>query len=174
MQSLSSCFKQSSVNILDMKLYLVIIFAFISYVSCFLPSDNNLGEYDCCPLVWKPLTQTPSGDNIPIDAVVATTIDPNYMGERMYFANVSGNIEFINASDTSTAYACLRDGDPPKYVIRDIYVLTNPYSCQLEWKQLWSNDDRKIIIYNNLRFYIPIFYDQYFVRFGWYSATEKT
>ena len=47
------------------------------------PDFNNMGEYDCCPLVWKPLIETPLGMFVPPDVVVAG-YDATH-GDKYYF-----------------------------------------------------------------------------------------
>lgn len=144
-----------------MKLTLVTVFSLVSCISCYNAFDNNLGEYDCCPLVWKPLTATPSGRYIPSDAIIAGQDDA---GRSIYFANVSSNIGVISATDTSRAFACLGTNGSIKNVTEDIFVLSNPYSCQIEWHKLWNDKGDWIMMFNSIDHLVPVFYAQYFVR----------
>ena len=59
------------------KKFLMICLVFLFSINCTISEDihgieyNNVGEYDCCPLIWKPLTVLPSGSFVPSDAVLA-------------------------------------------------------------------------------------------------------
>jgi hypothetical protein len=46
---------------------------------------NNLGEHDCCPLVWKPITVTPYGRFLPKTAIKA---GDNAYGDDIYYTKI--------------------------------------------------------------------------------------
>lgn len=69
---------------------------------------NNLGERDCCPLVWKPLIKTVSNTYVPKDAILAGNTKD---GDGIFYSRMSlkdwhyGNvIGFVLATETRKAY----------------------------------------------------------------------
>jgi hypothetical protein len=69
---------------------LVIIFFFL-IVAGFgqllnIHPEIDVGQFDCCPLVWKKLVETPGGFYVPSDAIVAGT---NIDGHNFYYAYVN-------------------------------------------------------------------------------------
>ena len=128
------------------------------------PLENNLGQHDCCSLVWKPLTKTLSGSFIPSDAVIA---GQDFYGRNLYFSKLLSNISTISESDTSVTvtYGWRSDvcTDPVSFQ-GEVQVLANPYSCKLEWRRLWNDLGDTRIMFNNLRYQIPIYFNQLFIR----------
>ena len=115
---------------------------------------DDIGERDCCPLVWKKLIDTPNGKLIPPDAIEigAWHREKRYysMLPGKYFNSVSNKIGIITEdmhkevgyfSDTSENIMLYKEGclrysnkDTCESVPQDpILVLTNPYGCSIEW-----------------------------------------
>ena len=115
---------------------------------------DDIGEKDCCPLVWKPLIDTPNGKVVPPDAIAIG----NFNGETRYYSMLSGKVfgedtghigilsqdsnkEVIYYTDKSNNLlyyreGCLHYSNDAKCIstVKDpVIVLTNPHGCSIGW-----------------------------------------
>jgi hypothetical protein len=124
--------------------------------------DINIGQKDCCPLVWKKLQKIPSGYIVPRDAIIGGT---NYQGLNSFYGFVKTSnpnynhnlISIVEESDPNRAYTSIGYIDRMNVTEReeyydalegcfnirqeakkcglkiDIWVLTNPNNCVIGW-----------------------------------------
>lgn len=151
---------------------------------------NNLGERDCCPLVWKTLKETPSGKYVPKDAIIAGHSED---GDAIFYSRFSHSswynrhvIGFVNSADLDAAYFlkgsweefekrefwffrekrhCLtRDVNYCDIILgwdSRIHVLTNPYDCVLGF---WTRVIRDQMPVETEEIHFPMFGSHYFAR----------
>lgn len=151
---------------------------------CLAFQDNNIGQYDCCPLVWKEMIETSTGMVVPPDAVL---IGESSTGDNIYYASlplelasdpgfvVTPGIGIKSAANNSVV-TMLKANESP-FLYQDgcvwtqgkclhafdykVVILSNPHGCSIGWwKRLFARkmpDDSSEILF-------PIFHGQYFAR----------
>jgi hypothetical protein len=119
--------------------------------------DNDLGEYDCCPLVWKAMLKTPHGQWIPTQAIQAGI---DFYGVTIYYAMIKISLDdggdtigFMRAdSKIAEFYRGYRKND--KYYLnvnngcldKDIQKMKDNHRSDCEYKFTgWSERDLYVL-----------------------------
>lgn len=149
--------------------------------------DNNIGQYDCCPLVWKEMLETSTGYVMPPDAIVIGESSPG--GNLLYYARIPlelspdpGFLEtpgfgiksgandshlFILKDEGILSYKndnCVRklgQSDCLYQMNYKVVILSNPHGCSLGW---WKRSIRKKMPDPSSDILFPIVSRGYFAR----------
>jgi hypothetical protein len=97
---------------------------------------DSLGEHDCCPLVWKPVTKTRYGNFMPNDAIIAGN---DSLGSEIYYAKLSASEERLKP----TLLGIIRSTNPK---VGELYTeLKEPGSSTWTERVLFFNSDSKCL-----------------------------
>lgn len=141
--------------------------------------NNNMGEDDCCPLVWKELI---NNEYMPPDSVQAGITKEKY---KTYFTWLDGDkwnprstdkIGVVSEENTKIAYyersnkAYTYDGNCINSMkgkssqgcpYQPIVILTNPFKCSLDW---WKREKKRAMPANTRQNQFPLIGDHYFAK----------
>lgn len=164
---------------------LVLLFVFLVGFNCY--PESNIGQYDCCPLVWKPLIPTSSGLVIPPDAIEIGRRN----GDRIYYARIplelsddpgyvatpgigiktsvnNSEVAFLMEDGSDTFFyreGCLRKAGQSVCVQKmnyQVVILSNPHGCTIGW---WKRKLNGKIPSDSSDIFFPMIRRQYFARF---------
>lgn len=155
-------------------------------VTCY-PS-TNIGQYDCCPLAWKPMIATSTGLVPPPDAILMgerngdkiyyammpleSSSDPGYIDSSGIGIKTSVNdsevaFRIINGHKEETYFyreGCLRKvGEDVCYkkMNYEVVILSNPHGCTIGW---WKRQSEGIMPADSSKLLFPMVNRQYFSR----------